>query len=132
VSIIWIVTIVTGMYVALAGFLFVFQSNYVYYPERTLKSAPGNIGLSFENVSFETTDGVKLSSWFVPCEGARGIILFCYGNAGNMSYRLDSIQIFHRLGLGVFDLPPLLIPLVKSQSQLEQIALSRPWLLQES
>jgi len=101
-SIIWIVIIIAGVYVAFAGYLFIFQSNYVYYPERTLITDPGNIGLSFENVSFETTDGLKLSGWFIPCEGARGVILFCHGNAGNISHRLDSIQIFHRLGLAVF------------------------------
>jgi len=102
VSIIWIVIIIAGVYVAFAGFLFIFQSSYVYYPERILSTEPGSIGLSFENVSFETTDGLKLSGWFIPCEGARGVILFCHGNAGNISHRLDSIQIFHQLGLDVF------------------------------
>ncbi|MFC1954130.1 alpha/beta hydrolase [Chloroflexota bacterium] len=102
VSIIWIVIIIATMYIAFAGFLFIFQSNYIYYPERTLTTDPDNIGLPFENVSFETTDGLKLSGWFIPCEGARGVILFCHGNAGNISHRLDSIQIFHRLGLDVF------------------------------
>ena len=101
-SIIWIVIIIAGVYVAFAGFLFIFQSSYVYYPERILSTEPGSIGLSFENVSFETTDGLKLSGWFIPCEGARGVILFCHGNAGNISHRLDSIQIFHQLGLDVF------------------------------
>ncbi|MFC1930117.1 alpha/beta hydrolase [Chloroflexota bacterium] len=100
--IIWILIIIAGVYVAFAGFLFIFQSSFLYYPERTLSTDPGNIGLSFENVSFETTDRVKLYGWYVPCDGARGVILFCYGNAGNISHRLDSIQIFHRLGLGVF------------------------------
>jgi len=102
VLIIWIVIIIAGAYVAFGGFLFVFQSNYVYYPERILSADPGSIGLSFEDVSFETTDKVKLSVWFVPSEGARGVILFCHGNAGNISHRLESIQIFHWLGLDVF------------------------------
>ena len=101
-SIIWIVIIIAGVFAAVAGYLFVFQSNYVYYPGRTLSTDPGDIGLSFENISFETTDGVKLSGWFIPCDSPRGVILFCHGNAGNISHRLDSIQIFHRLGLGVF------------------------------
>ncbi len=101
-SIIWIFIIIAGVYIAFAGYLFVFQSNYVYYPERTLLTDPGNIGLSFENVSFETTDRVKLSGWFIRCVSPRGVILFCHGNAGNISHRLDSIQIFHQLGLDVF------------------------------
>lgn len=101
-SLLWIVIIIAGVYVAFAVYLFIFRSSYVYYPERTVNTDPGSIGLSFENVSFETTDGLKLSGWFIPCEGARGVILFCHGNAGNICHRLDSIQIFHRLGLDVF------------------------------
>ncbi len=99
---IWIVITIAGAYIIFIGFLFIFQSHYVYYPERVLSADPGSIGLDFESVSFETTDRVKLSGWFVPSESASGVILFCHGNAGNISHRLESIQIFHRLGLDVF------------------------------
>ncbi len=99
---IWIVIIIAGAYIVFVGFLFIFQSHYIYYPERVLSADPGDIGLNFESVSFETMDGVKLSGWFVPSESARGVILFCHGNAGNISHRLESIQIFHQLGLDVF------------------------------
>jgi pimeloyl-ACP methyl ester carboxylesterase len=102
VSIVWIFVIITGVFVAFATYLFIFQSSFVYYPERTVLTNPGNIGLSFENVSFETADRTKLYGWFIPCDSPRGVILFCHGNAGNISHRLDSIQIFHRLGLAVF------------------------------
>jgi len=99
---IWIVITIAGIYLAFVGFLFIIQSHYIYYPERVLSVTPHSIGLQFESVSFETTDGVQLSGWFVPSESARGVILFCHGNAGNISHRLDSIQIFHQLGLDVF------------------------------
>ena len=99
---IWIVIIIAGAYIAFVSFLFVFQSHYVYYPEHVLSADPGDIGLNFDSVSFETKDGVKLSGWFVPSEGARGMILFCHGNGGNISHRLESIQILHQLGLDVF------------------------------
>jgi len=99
---IWIVTVIIGIYILFAGFLFIFQSHYVYYPEHTISADPSNIGLEFENVSLETEDRIKLSGWFIPIEGASGVILFCHGNGGNISHRLESIQIFHRLGLDVF------------------------------
>ncbi len=99
---IWIVIIIAGTYIIFAGSLFIFQSHYIYYPVRVLSTDPGSIGLNFESVSFETADGVKLSGWFIPGENAKGVILFCHGNAGNISHRLESIQIFHRLGLDIF------------------------------
>ena len=98
---IWIVIIIVVAYVVFTSFLFVSQAHYVYYPERVLSSSPSSIGLDFESISFETRDGVKLSGWFIPRENARGVILFCHGNAGNISHRLESIQIFHRLGLDI-------------------------------
>ena len=102
VSGIWIIAIIAGAYMLFAGYLFIFQSGHIYYPERILTANPSNVSLNFETVSFETSDGVKLSGWFIPSDGTIGVILFCHGNAGNISHRLDSIQIFHRLGLDVF------------------------------
>ena len=99
---IWIVAIVTGAYLAFTAFFFFFQSGYIYYPQRILSADPSSIGLSFEDITFETSDGLKLSGWFVPSAGDRGVILFCHGNAGNISHRLESIQIYHQLGLDIF------------------------------
>jgi len=99
---IWIVSIVIGIYVVFAAFLFIFQSHYVYYPERVLSADPSSIRLQFESVSFKTADGVRLFGWFIPSQSARGVLLFFHGNAGNISHRLESIQIFHQLGLDVF------------------------------
>jgi fermentation-respiration switch protein FrsA (DUF1100 family) len=63
------------------------------------------LGFSYEWVALETADGAKLSAWWVPADAARGVLLFCHGNAGNISDRLDSIRIFNRLGLSllIFD-----------------------------
>jgi len=97
-----ILIIVVSIYVVFIALFYIFQSHYIYYPERNLQADPSTIGLQFDGVCFETADGVTLSGWFIPSDGARGIILFCHGNAGNISHRLESIQIFHRLGLDVF------------------------------
>ena len=99
---IWILIIVIGVGVVFIALFYIFQSRYIYYPERTLSADPSTIGLQFESVYFESADGVKLSGWFIPSHSARGVILFCHGNAGNISHRLESIQIFHQLGLDIF------------------------------
>lgn len=98
----WIIIVVAVVYALFAGFFFIFQSHYIYYPEHIISADPSNIGLEFESISFKTEDRVKLSGWFIPSEGASDVILFFHGNAGNISHRLESIQIFHRLGLNVF------------------------------
>ena len=46
---------------------------------------------------------VTLSPLPMPiAENARATLLFFHGNAGNISHRLGSIEIFHSLGLSVF------------------------------
>jgi len=84
------------------GFLPGCLSSVIYHPTRELEGSPEIVGLPFETVSFETADGVSLSAWWIPAESPRGILLFCHGNAGNRSHRLDSIRIFNRLGLSLF------------------------------
>ena len=40
-------------------------------------------------------------AWFIPAAQSGPTLLFFHGNAGNISHRLDSIRIFHTLGLNV-------------------------------
>ena len=78
-----------------------FEWKNIYYPTREISITPESLGLNFEDVFFETDDHVMLNGWYVPCEGATSTFLFCHGNAGNISDRLDSIDIFHDIGLNV-------------------------------
>jgi len=91
-----------GAYVALGVVLFVFQHRVVYFPEKTMVGTPHDIQLSYDAVYFKTEDQVELFGWHVPAPNSRGTILFCHGNAGNISNRLDYLEIFHRLGLSTF------------------------------
>jgi pimeloyl-ACP methyl ester carboxylesterase len=74
----------------------------LYYPYKHLVATPASIGLAYEDVSFNTEDGVILKGWWVPKQGARAVVLFCHGNGGNISFLLDTISIFHSLNLDVF------------------------------
>ena len=97
-----ILLLFTAFYIGIALLLFIFQSKFIYYPERNIYMNPDSIGLKYEQIFFKTDDNFKLSGWFIPCEDSKGVILFCHGNAGNISHRLDSIRIFTRLGFSVF------------------------------
>ena len=77
-------------------------SQVLYHPSREFRGTPADLGLPYEWVALETADGARLSAWWVPADSPRGVLLFCHGNAGNISDRLDSIRIFNRLGLSLF------------------------------
>lgn len=91
-----------AIYVAIAALMLISQSRQVYFPTRGLITTPLDHGMPFEDVSLLSDDGVALHAWFVPArEVPRGALLFLHGNAGNISHRIDSIRIFHELGLSV-------------------------------
>lgn len=88
-------------YAAVLALAYAFQPHLVYFPTRELVADPAAVGLKYEDVRLETEDGVRLHGWFVPARQARATLLFLHGNAGNISHRLDSLRIFHGLGVDV-------------------------------
>jgi fermentation-respiration switch protein FrsA (DUF1100 family) len=91
-------------YALIALVLYFYQPGMLYFPGipgRELVTSPASIGLEYESLTLVTGDDEHLDAWFIPAEPARGTLLFCHGNAGNISHRLDSIRIFHELGLSV-------------------------------
>ena len=101
-SIVLILVTLAGIYAAFAALLYFYQSSFIYYPDRQWVATPQQFGLSYEAVTFRTSDDIALSGWYVPAERARGVVLFFHGNAGNISHRMLSTQIFNRLRFDTF------------------------------
>jgi hypothetical protein len=91
-------------YAAVAVLVYLFQSRLVFYPEvgREATASPQTYGLKFESVDLPTADGETLHAWWVPADDARGTVLFFHGNAGNISHRLDYLQMFNRMHFSTF------------------------------
>jgi fermentation-respiration switch protein FrsA (DUF1100 family) len=101
-TLISLLSIAAGIYVLLSLALYLLQGKMVFLsdlPSRALTASPGDIGLKYEEISLVTSDDERLHGWYVPAINSRGVVLFFHGNAGNISHRLDSIGIFHQLGL---------------------------------
>ncbi len=77
------------------------EQRYIYFPDRQLVATPAAIGLAYEEVRFAAADGVALHGWYVPGEPEHPLVLFCHGNAGNISHRLESLRLLHELGVSV-------------------------------
>jgi len=92
------------LYVAFGLMLYLLQGSMVFLanlPGRALDAVPSDIGLEYEDVYLDTEDGERLHGWYVAAAESRGVLLFFHGNAGNISHRLESIQIFNQLQLDV-------------------------------
>jgi len=89
-------------YWGLGLILYFMQPQFLYSPVREVPYTPDELGLDFEDVVFQSEDGLKLNGWYVPAENSKLTVLFCHGNGGNMMHRLDSINILYNLGLNCF------------------------------
>jgi len=79
-----------------------FIESHVFFPDRTIEQTPTDFGLRYEDIWFESGDGVRLHGWLVPAPAPTHLLLFCHGNAGNISHRLDNVKLLHQRGITVF------------------------------
>lgn len=101
---VWLSTalVIIIAYSVFGGALYFMQPTFLYSPVRELPYNPSDIGLTYEPVTFKTEDGLQLTGWYVPAENAKMTVLFCHGNGGNMTHRLDSLNILNEFGLNCF------------------------------
>jgi len=74
------------------------QPRLVYFPEKQLSITPEAIGLDYTSVNIATSDGETLHGWWMSVPDAKGTVLFFHGNAGNISHRINYLEMFKRLG----------------------------------
>ncbi len=88
-------------YIGLCLLLFIFQKYLIYFPDKNIMFTPRDVGLIYEDIYIETSDAERIHAWYIPSDSVKGVLLFCHGNAGNISHRLESIKIFNALSLDV-------------------------------
>jgi uncharacterized protein len=92
-------------YFGLLIVLFFNQSRMVFYPSQNIRTTPQSIGLEFESVELNTSDGERLSGWFIPASKqnplGKATILYSHGNAGNIGDRLQRLPIYKGLDVSV-------------------------------
>jgi dipeptidyl aminopeptidase/acylaminoacyl peptidase len=64
-------------------------------------SDPAQYGLTYEEVTFPSRDGLTLRGWFIPAPEARGTVVFCHGHAGSMDPDVKYTPAFHERGYNV-------------------------------
>lgn len=84
-----------------------FEYSQVYHPTRDFEPVDAQSRGLFEDVHFNTSDGVKLNGWFFPAgtnsPRAHMAFLICHGNGGNISHRFDLCKtLLTETGANVF------------------------------
>ncbi|MEM7391331.1 MAG: alpha/beta hydrolase [Verrucomicrobiota bacterium] len=78
-------------------------SRFFYYPDARVYGTPGNKGMAYEDVFFESRGGVRLHGWFIPAkENAKGTVIQFHGNAENMTSHFNAVAWLHQEGFNLF------------------------------
>lgn len=94
------VTTFCAVYLVLLVAMFFFQRSLQYHPDTNALGQPNHE--NWENVQFETTDGLTLQNWYVaPQNKDKAVMVFFHGNAGNASHRLYKMDFLRKQGFGV-------------------------------
>ena len=89
--------------VMVLGYFRLIEDSFVYFPSRYPQGDWEPTGLVPEDVFFEAEDGVRLHGWYLSHPEPKGVLLYCHGNAGNLTGRAEVVARLHdRLGVSVF------------------------------
>jgi fermentation-respiration switch protein FrsA (DUF1100 family) len=91
-------------------FLFL-ENRMIYHPVRAEDGWEDPPSAGFQDVEMQTPDGTRIHAWWCPPEDwtpARGALLYCHGNAGNLSHRGDGVLRWQKemeTAVLIFDYP---------------------------
>jgi hypothetical protein len=73
----------------------------LFYPDHGQGRSPDDVGLAYESLWVEASDGVRTEAWWIPAGPDAPVILFFHGNAGTISDRLENAAELHGRGASV-------------------------------
>jgi pimeloyl-ACP methyl ester carboxylesterase len=106
-----------AVYISYCLRFYINQGRILYWPNLPFDIKSRDRDIPHEEIWLRTADGLSLSAWYVPAleeeigtekdagrenSTEKFVILFCHGNVGNISQRIDTFKIFRDLGLSTF------------------------------
>jgi fermentation-respiration switch protein FrsA (DUF1100 family) len=83
-------------------------TNRFHFPDSNDRKTPRDFGMSYQEVEFVSTDGIRLKGWWIPADAQApaGTIVYCHGQNRTRIEMLPMAQLGHSLGYNglAFDL----------------------------
>ena len=100
-----IAIIIFLFYLIVALYFYFNQINLIYFPDKNITFYPDQINLEYKDISIRTSDNIGINGWYIPGEKNSDLVIFCHGNAGNISGRIETIRLINELNLSllIFD-----------------------------
>jgi fermentation-respiration switch protein FrsA (DUF1100 family) len=100
-ALMWLVGVPLVAYLLVLAYLYLFQRQLLYFPDRSRPQLGVLAEHGVREVSLTTSDGLSLLSWYLPPREGRKVILYFHGNGGSIRHRAERMQRFGREGYGV-------------------------------
>ncbi|MFH1372859.1 MAG: alpha/beta hydrolase [bacterium] len=98
----WPVVVAVCLFLLACATVYFHQTRLVFHPTRELVVTPDQLGLNYEDVHIEVTPGQRVHGWYLRTGGKQApVVLFCHGNAGNISHRLETADLILDLGADI-------------------------------
>ena len=85
----------------LKAFVVALEGKFVFFPTRGEDQTPASLGMSYQVVRLETSDGETLVAWQLEPEQPIADVVYFHGNGGNLSVWLPVLASLHTAGLRV-------------------------------
>ena len=98
--------IVLIVYLVLLLLMMSLENSLIYFPVKFPEGMWTPRGIEAEDARFAAADGTQIHGWYVPHEQPRAVVLFCHGNGGNITHRVEALRALHdRVGVSllIFD-----------------------------
>lgn len=99
---VYILYIIILLVIMISVFYKNIENHFVFAPQKKLDYFPSDFHMEWKDLFLNTPDGQVLNGWFFPSGRGGPVILFCHGNAGNISHRLEFIRLLTQAGADVF------------------------------
>jgi hypothetical protein len=98
----WILVSLVALYAIVCVVVAWKQGSLVWFPGPPPIQTPAMDGIECDDLNLITSDRVAIHGWRLRCKGtARGAIVFCHGNAGNIAMRIPLSTAFLNMGYDV-------------------------------
>jgi hypothetical protein len=96
------------LYLTMLGLLMLLEGTLIFRPTRAEEEWFDRPGFVKQDVWLDLESGERIHAWWCPLASASWFVLYCHGNAGNLSFRSGTIERWqNRVGASVliFDYP---------------------------
>jgi len=101
-----VIRIVLVAYLIVLLLMMWLEESFIFFPAKYPAGDWQPMDLQVEDAWFQSDDGVRLHGWFIEHPDPVATVLFCHGNAGNLSWRAPAMRTLRnraRVNVLIFD-----------------------------